>query len=94
MEYVKRLPESQSSAPQPHILVQQIASTPINNGTSSVVTSDPFHFEPYYSTTDDQGTAGTGYDGRHGVGVAMGRYIYKQTIIKHGSAINILLKLM
>ena len=66
MEYVKRLPESQSSASQPHIVGGQMSSTPMNNGTSSVVTADPFHFEPYSSSTDDIiNTGGPIYGGRH-----------------------------
>ena len=63
MEYVKRLPESQSAASQPTISGGSHVNTSIqsmNNGSSSVVTSDPFHFEPY--VTEDLG------GGRHGTG--------------------------
>ena len=62
MEYVKRLPESQSSTNQTNI----VTSTPMNNGTSSssVVTADPFHFE---SIGDSEGL-NTGYGVRHGGG--------------------------
>ena len=63
MEYVKRLPESQSAASQSHMSGGSHINTsaqPMNNGTSSVVTSDPFHFEPYV-TEDLSG-------GRHGAG--------------------------
>ena len=72
MEYVKRLPESPSHTPQSHMVLQQNTSTPINNGTASVVAADPFHFEPYYSTNDDQAAA-AGYDARN-----IGRYKFKQ----------------
>ena len=65
MEYVKRLPESQTS-PQAHVVLQQIGNASINNGTSSVVMADPFHFEPYYSASDEHATAGIGFDGRYG----------------------------
>ena len=56
MEYVKRLPESQSSTSQQHIM-----STPMNNGTSSVVTADPFHFD----AIGESEASTTGYGGRH-----------------------------
>ena len=71
MEYVKRLPESQTS-PQTHMVLQQAGNASINNGTSSVVTADPFHFEPHYSSADEQAVAGIGFDGRYG-GVSAGR---------------------
>ena len=69
MEYVKRLPESQSQQqanlppPQPMILHQQGT---LNNGNgSNVVAADPFHFEPY---ADEHDSGVLGYDPRH-VGV-------------------------
>lgn len=70
MEYAKRLPESQTS-PQAHMVLQQVGNAPINNGTS-VVAADPFHFEPYYSSADEQSAAGIGFDGRYGGAFAGG----------------------
>ena len=67
MEYVKRLPESQSSTAQQHI----VTSTPLNNGTSSVVAADPFHFD---AIGESEGIGATGgYGGRHVTG-PMERY--------------------
>ena len=67
MEYVKRLPESQSSTSQQHI----VTSTPLNNGTSSVVAADPFHFD---AIGESDGIAATSsYGGRH-IGGPIERY--------------------
>ena len=65
MEYVKRLPESQSAASQSHISGGSHinpSTQPMNNGGSSVVTSDPFHFEPY--VTEDLGLSRHGEKGK------------------------------
>ena len=55
MEYVRRLPEPQGGSTSQ----QHLTSTPLNNGTTAVVTPDPFMFEPIGDA--DGGARGAGH---------------------------------
>ena len=55
MEYVRRLPEPQGGSTSQ----QHLTSTPLNNGTTAVVTPDPFMFEPIGDA--DGGSRGAGH---------------------------------